>query len=464
MKLLTSLASLLVASTLFADGVKPNILWLIAEDISPDLGCYGNRDARTPNLDRLASQGRLYRHAYSTAPVCSPSRSAFCTGMYQIAFDAQHHRSHRNDGYKLPAGIRVISDRLREAGYFTANVVQMPGSVGFRGTGKTDWNFCYDGKPYDSTKWEDLKGHQPFYAQVNFQETHRVYHKAKENPTNPAKLTLPPYLPDHPVAREDWALYLDSMMALDAKVGAVLDLLEKDGLRGNTIVFFFGDNGRECFRGKCTAYEAGCAVPLMVRWPALCPPGSSSDELVSMIDLTATTLALAGVTVPKEMHGQPFLGPGAKRREFVFTARDRLDESVDRVRTVRDARFKLIRNFEPERPYLQRMVYLDQTNPNYALMRQLQAEGKLNAAQLKFMATSRPAEELYDLQNDPFELKNLAESPEHRETLARLRAALDRWIEQANDSGRIPEDPEVRRRILEEHKKKLEQPTGKRKR
>ncbi len=465
MRVLTSLISLIVAATLFAAApARPNILWLIGEDLSPDLGCYGNRDVRTPNLDGLASQGRLYRHAYSTAPVCSPSRSAFCTGMYQIAFVAQHHRSHRDDGHKLPAGIRIISDRLREAGYFTANVVQLPASAGFRGTGKTDWNFCHDSKPYDSTKWNDLKSHQPFYAQVNFQETHRIYKKAAQNPTDSAKLSLPPYLPDHPVAREDWALYHDSMMALDAKVGVVLDLLEKDGLRDNTIVFFFGDNGRECFRGKCTAYEAGCAVPLMVRWPALCPPRSSSDELVSLIDVTATTLALAGVMLPKEMHGQPFLGPSSKRREFIFTARDRLDESLDRVRTVRDARFKLIRNFEPQRPYIQPMPYLDRTNPNYALMRQLQAEGKLNAAQMKFMAASRPVEELYDLQNDPFELKNLVESQEHRETLARLRTGLNQWIEQTNDSGRIPEDSEARRRILEEHKKKMERPAGKAKR
>ncbi|HPA17640.1 MAG TPA: sulfatase-like hydrolase/transferase [Verrucomicrobiae bacterium] len=174
---------------------RPNILWLIAEDIGPDLACYGNPDARTPNLDRFASEGRLYRRAFSTAPVCSPSRSAFCTGMYQIAFDAQHHRSHRDDGHLLPPDIRLIADRLRDVGYFTANVVQLPPEAGFRGTGKTDWNFCYEGKPFDSNRWQDLAGHQPFYAQINFNETHRVYKKEKGNPTEPEKSRSRPICP-----------------------------------------------------------------------------------------------------------------------------------------------------------------------------------------------------------------------------------------------------------------------------
>lgn len=430
--------------------VKPNILWIIAEDIGLDLGCYGNRDTRTPHLDRLASQGRLYRHAYSTGPVCSPSRSAFMTGMYQTSFGAHHHRSHRDDGYRLPAGVRLITDRLREAGYFTANVVEFPAAVKLRGAGKTDWNFQLPDKPFDSNKWENLRSRQPFYAQVNLSETHRIYKKAKNNPTDPAKLTLPPYLPDHPVAREDWALYHDSMMALDAKVGAVLDLLEQEGLSSNTIVFFFGDNGRECFRGKYFAYEQGCQVPLLVRWPKLLPAGSTSDELVSLIDVTATTLALAGVPVPEEMQGQPFLGPNGRRREHLFTAMDRVGTKVDRVRTVRNARFKYIRNYEPNRPYVPPVLpYADQTNPNFFLMRRLFAEGKLNADQAKFMAPAKPAEELYDLETDPWEFHNVIAAPQHQPVLKKLRSMLDQWVEETNDQGRIPEDPVVQKREIE---------------
>lgn len=454
-RLLPPLLLLLAAALGAAPAIAapPNILWLIAEDIGPDLGCYGNPDARTPRLDRLAAEGRLYRQAFSTAPVCSPSRSAFCTGMWQTSIGAQHHRSHRDDNYRLPTGVRLITDRLREAGYFAANITQFPPGTGLRGAGKTDWNFAPESKPFDSNRWNDLKAHQPFYAQVNFHETHRIYAKAPENPTDPAKVTLPPYLPDHPVARADWALYFDSMNALDAKAGAVLDLLDKEGLRDNTVVIFFGDNGREDGRGKCWAYEQGCHVPLIVRWPTLAAPGSSCEDLVSLIDVTATTLALAGAVVPAEMHGRPFLGPQATRREYLFTARDRLDESLDRVRTVRDARWKFIRNFEPDRPYCQRMIYLDKTNPVYALLRELGADGKLTPDQAKFLAPRREPEELYDLAADPFEFHNLAADPEHRGTLARLRGVLDQWIESTNDQGRIPEDPEVRRRLLEAYLK-----------
>jgi arylsulfatase A-like enzyme len=440
---------------------RPNILWLIAEDIGPDLGCYGNPDARTPNLDRFAAQGRLYGNAYSTAPVCSPSRSAFCTGMYQTSFGAHHHRSHRGDGYRLPAGVRLVTERLREAGYFTANVRELPAALGFRGSGKTDWNFVPRGTPFDSDKWADLNKHQPFYAQVNFRETHRPYEKARKNPTDPAKVTLPPYLADHPVAREDWARYHDSMNALDAKVGAVLDLLGREGLGDNTVVFFFGDHGRECFRGKYFAYEQGCHVSLLVRRPGKLPAGTRGDDLVSLIDVTATTLALAGVELPEGFHGQPFLTPQARPREYLFTARDRIDDTPDRVRTVRDARFKYIRNFQPERPYLQPMVYAEHTNPNFTLMRRLFAAGRLNADQAKFLAPRRPAEELYDLKADPWEFHNLAAAPAHKDTLARLRRELDRWIKDTRDGGDTPEDPAALRRILDAHKRSMEKQFGK---
>lgn len=439
---------------------KPNILWIIAEDLGPDLGCYGDPDSRTPKLDQLASEGRLYRNAYSTGPVCSSSRSAFCTGMYQTSFGAQHHRSHRGDGYKLPASVRLIGDRMREVGYFTANVRKLPAALGFKGAGKTDWNFTPDQKPYDSEDWADLKSHQPFYAQVNLHETHRPYEKAKNNPTDPAKVTLPPYLADHPVAREDWAVYHDAINDLDAKVGAVLDLLKREGLDGNTIVFFFGDHGRECFRGKYFSYEQGCHDSLIVRWPGKLPAGSRSDELASLIDVTATSLSLGGVKLPADFHGQPFLGPDARKREYLFTARDRIDDTLDRVRTVRDARFKYMRNFEPERPYIQPMPYAEHTNPNFNLMKELFAAGKLNADQAKFMAAHRPAEELYDLQTDPWEFHNLAAAPEHQETLQRLRETLDRWMKDTHDQGDTPEDPAALRKTLEDHARKMKKDFG----
>lgn len=422
-----------------AETVKPNILWIIAEDACKDFGCYGIEAARTPNIDRLASESCLYRNAFATGPVCSTSRSAFMTGLYQTRIGAHNHRSHRTREFVRPAGVRLITERLREAGYFTANVRALPAELGFNGAGKTDWNFFDDGKAFESTKWGDLKSHQPFYAQVNLHETHRPYYRAAKNPTDPSKVKLPPYLADDPIIRDDWAAYLDEVAVLDEKVGALLRLLDSEGLRENTLVFFFSDHGREDFRGKYFSSEQGFEVPLMVRWPALLKPGSSSDALVSLLDVHANSLSLAGVN-SAGLDGAPFFGPDAKKREFVFGARDRIDDTLDRVRTVRDARFKLVRNYEPQRPYLQRMAYAEVTNPSYNRMRQLFAEGKLTADQSKFMAPERPAEELYDLQNDPFELHNLVDDSAQGTTLRRLRQQLDAWISDTHDQGAIPED------------------------
>ncbi len=271
---------LLSAANLFA-AQQPNILWLIAEDFGPHLGCYGTKEVSSPNLDRLASEGLRYTRFYTTAPVCSPSRSAFMTGMYQTTIGAHNHRSHRDDGYTLPNGVRVLTDWLRDAGYFTANVREFPAPIGFKGTGKTDWNFTYENRstngrtnplvrrgdaaapylaPFDSDKWTDLRAHQPFFAQVNFQETHRQFHAPKH--ADPNKVELPPYYPDHPVARADWAEYLDSATELDRKCGLVLRQLIRDGLADNTVVVFFGDNGQAHVRGKQFCYESGLSVPL----------------------------------------------------------------------------------------------------------------------------------------------------------------------------------------------------------
>lgn len=344
-------------------------------------------------------------------------------------------------------------DRLRRAGYFTANVRRFPSAVPLGTGGKTDWNFQVEGKPFDGDRWSELKSHQPFFAQVNFFETHRVYQRAEDHPTDPAAVRLPPYLPDHPVVREDWAAYLDSIATLDAKTGAVLELLEKDGLEDNTIVIWFGDNGRDDFRGKFYAYEQGCAVPLIVRWPAMTPAGSTSDDLVSLIDVTATTLFAAHVPIPHEMNGRPLFGPQSQPREYLFTARDRIDDTLDRVRTVRDKRFKYIRNFQPQRPRYQTFRYIEfaEYNPLTPLMLKLHANGKLDAKQDRMFASPRPPEELYDLDSDPFEFHNLATLPKHRTKLERLCAELERWTEETKDMGETPEDPMAREMELQSY-------------
>ncbi len=449
--------SLLLVSLSLAAGApgvqaadRPNILWLIAEDFGPELGCYGTGQVWSPNLDGLAAQGVRCTRAYTTAPVCSASRSAFMTGMYQTTIGAHNHRSHRDDGYHLPPGVRVISDRMRDASYFTANLRELPRSFGFSGTGKTDWNFTYEGEPFDSDRWADLKTHRPFFAQINFQETHRGFHAPRK--ADPARVAIPPYYPDHPVTRQDWAQYLDAASELDRKVGLILQQLEADGLAETTIVVFMGDHGQAHVRGKQFCYEEGLHIPLIIRWPkGAAPPGSFqpgtvSDRLIEAIDLAPTFLDIAGVPRPGRMQGQVFLGDrAAPPRQYAFGARDRCDETVFRLRTVRDARYRYIRNFTPERPFLQPNEYKERSYPVWNLLKELDAQGKLTPVQKVLTAPTMPGEELYDLDNDPHEIHNLAASdrPEHRAELERLRGVLDRWLEETDDQGRFFEPASI---------------------
>lgn len=427
---------------------RPNVLWLVAEDFGNQMSCAGTKEVWTPHLDRLAAEGVRYPRFYTTAPVCSPSRSAFMTGMYQTTIGAHNHRSHRDDGYRVPEGVRTLPEWFRDAGYFTANVREFPEPIRFRGAGKTDWNFTPPPKPFDSDRWVDLKSHRPFFAQVNFQETHRPFRAPKR--ADPAKVEIPPYEPDHPVTRADRAAYLDAATELDRKIGLILARLEADGLADSTIVVFTGDNGQCHVRGKQFCYEEGLNVPLIVRWPKGFPapkgfaPGTVDDRLLMAIDLAPTLLSLCGADVPPRMQGRPFLGDRiGPPRAYVFGARDRCDETVFRLRTVRDARYRYIRNYTPERPFLQANEYKEKSYPVWNLLKELHAAGKLTPAQEALCAATMPAEELYDLDADPHEVDNLAGRPGHRAALERLRRVLDAWLIETDDQGRFPEPAEV---------------------
>lgn len=447
-----AVSALVVASAFTAGAAsRPNILWLVGEDFSPDLACYGAKQVWSPNLDRLAGQGMRFTRAFTTAPVCSASRSGFMTGMYQTTIGAHHHRSHRDDGYQLPEGVKPLPDWLRAAGYFTANVRQFPAGAGITGSGKTDWNFTTTGKPFDSDDWSELKGRQPFFAQVNFSETHRAFSAPKK--ADPAKVELPPIYPDHPVARADWAAYLDEATELDRKVGVVLALLEQEGLADNTVVVFSGDHGQAHVRGKQFVYDDGLRVPLIIRWaksqlaPAGFAPGTVSDRIIEAIDLAPTFIDLAGAPKPAKMQGRILFGPRAEpAREYAFGARDRCDETMFRFRTARDARYRYIRNFMPERPFLQKNDYKERSYPVWNLIKELGAQGKLTDWQKNFyLAPTMPAEELYDMEADPWAMNNLAKStkPDHQAALQRLRGALEKWLVDSDDQGRFPEPPEV---------------------
>jgi arylsulfatase A-like enzyme len=423
---------------------RPNILWILGDDLGPQLGCYGDPLTRTPNSDRLAHEGVRFTHCFTTAPVCSAARAGWNTGVYQTTTDTHNHRSHRQDGYKLPESVELVSHRLHDAGYFTANVTEI--SPGLRASGKTDFNFNPRRPAFDGTHWNQRAKGQPFYAQINFTAPHKgpVWPEARRQKdlVNPAKIQLPPYYPDHPVVRDEVANYLDAVNYWDTQVGGVLDTLRADGLLDNTVIFVFGDNGRCLLRGKQWLYDPGTHVPLIVRWPGHIKPGTVRRDPVIALDITATALEVAAVPRPRFMHGQGLLGGGAPRTH-VFTARDRCDMTVDRIRAVRDGRYKLIRNFMPDRPYTQFNEYITNNYPTQGVIKELFAAGKLNAVQAQWMAPRKPELELYDHQADPHEVNNLAGDAKHRQSLHRLSAMLDKWIEETGDKGRTPESRET---------------------
>lgn len=423
-----------------AQPARPNILWLIAEDFGQHLGCLGTKEVWTPNLDRLAAEGVLYTRFYA-GTVCSVSRSSFMTGMHATSIGAHNHRT--KDKKMLPDGVRPLTEWLRDAGYSTVNLVRLPESCGFEGSGKTDWNFSTSGNPFDSSDWDDLNSHQPFYAQVNFDETHRPFHAPGR--ADPAKVEVPPYYPDHPVVRKDWADYLDSATELDRKVGAVLDALEADGLADSTIVVFFGDNGQAHGRGKQFCYEEGFLTPLIIRWPKTFPlpahfnPGTRDARMIDGIDLAPTMIDIAGAAKPPKMQGRIFLGDRCEpERDYVFGHRDRCDMTVMRIRTVRDQRWRYIRNYTPWVPFLAFNQYKTREYPVWALWPRLEAEGKLTADQRFAVQASMPEEELFDVDSDPWQLHDLSKSdqPEAKEALVRLRGALAAWVVDTDDHGR----------------------------
>ena len=443
---------------------KPNILWIVGENLNLDLGIYGAENVVTPNLDKIGREGMRFTHVFSTSPVCAPSRSAFMTGMYQTTTGTHHMRSHREDDYRLPEGVRPITHRLNDAGYYTANIT----NIGERvvGTGKLDLNFVNEGQLYDSENWSDLKSNQPFFAMINTPEIEydiydrKTYAKErvewvgeKEHPriATPENVSVPPYYPDHQITREELARYYNSISGMDIRVGWILDQLEKEGMDDNTIVVFFGDNGRLDARGIHWCWDTGLRVPLLIRWADnFTPPphyraGSEDTRMISLLDITATTLKMARIDPPLNMQSRDFLGDqSSPPRTYVFSARDRIDETESRIRSVRDQRYHYLRNYMPDQGFASLNRYKEKCFAVIPLMREMHARGELNGPPAELMEPL-PYEQLYDTRNDPHEIKNLASSdnPEHREALLRLRSALDTWIAETGDLGEFPEPEEI---------------------
>jgi arylsulfatase A-like enzyme len=464
------LAALLIACTLCvtraacgetsaAAPVRPNILWFVVDDMSANFSCYGEKLIETPNVDRLAREGVRFTNAFVTAPVCSPCRSALITGMYQTTIGAHHHRSGRGvEKIHLPKGVQPIPALLQEAGYYTCIGSGLRGVKPHdrgAGRGKTDYNFEWDRSIYDSADWSGRAKGQPFFMQVqlpggkmrgNKDEGARLLlNRARSefgDAVDPSEVTLPPYYPRHEVLLRDWAAYLESVRFTDRHVGQVLDRLQQEGELENTLIVFMTDHGISHARGKQFLYNEGTHIPFVVRFPATSPrrppapnPGSTRTDLIEHIDLAAITLAAAGLPLPQSMQARNVLAADYQPRDAVFAARDRCDETVERIRSVRTDRYLYILNFYPQRPHLQPNVYKDSKSIVQTL-RALHAAGELEplAEELLFSPT-RPAEELYDWQADPWQINNLAKDPAHAGELENLRDRLDRWMTETADRG-----------------------------
>src|SRR5579862_94432 len=439
-KLIWSALALLVYGFVASAADRPNILWLVSEDNNPFLGCYGDKLARTPTLDKLAKEGVLYERCFAQ-PVCAPSRFALITGMYAItAGPAEHMRAQG----KIPKWLKGFPTFLHNAGYYTSN------------NAKTDYNSPI--VPRDTWDESSNRAHwrkrpdprQPFFSVFNHEVTHEsCLFPEKElplsfPPTDPASIRIPPYQPDTPEIRADWARYYNHMALLDAQIAEKLKALTDDGLAEDTIVFYYGDNGGVLPRSKRVLQQSGTHVPLIVyfppKWRHLAPaaPGSRISDPVCFVDFAPTVLSLAGVKIPDYMQGRAFAGPAkAAPNEFVFCTRDRMDECYDMMRSAMDKRWLYIRNYRPDLPYVQRLDYMFKAR-GYQSWERMATEGKLTPATAQFWG-EKPTEELYDMESDPDSVKNLARDPAHKDTLDRMRAALKAHTLAVNDNGFIPE-------------------------
>ncbi len=430
----------------------PNIIWFYVEDISPDLGCYGNDRVRTPNIDALAKHGTLFTNAFTVAP----ARSALITGMMQTTSGTHNHHSSRTEesAIILPDGVKTLPELFRNNGYFTFN------------QGKDDYNFSYvrdslySGKYRDNgmyglvgleVDWSLQDDNQPFFGQIQLSGNKYIYRKNfKETvlrPIDPDSLVLPPYYPQTDYMREEWASYLESIELTDQAFALEMKKLKEKGKLKNTYVFFFSDHGMRLWRHKQFLYDGGIKTPLILAYfdkngnpaPIKKETGVLNTDLISSLDIAATTLGLGKIPLPEYFEGNDILSKDYESREYVISARDRCDFTIDRIRSVRTKNFKYIKNFMTDRPYMQ---------PNYRddweltkTIRKAYKNGELNNVQSRFWEEERPQEELYNLMTDPNEIHNLiSDSTKYLGQLHQMRKILEDWIDDTNDKGQYPEN------------------------
>lgn len=439
-----------MADRLPTDDSRPNILWIYVEDTNDWMSCYGDEVIETPNIDSLAARGTRFTRAYMPAGVCSPTRSAVITGMHQTSIGAHNHYSSFQQWRGIVMdewepnylGVRTVPEIFQLAEYFTFN------------EGKFHYNFVFNPQDlYDrhgrdgfngaqnGTAWSGRREGQPFFGQIQLRGGKRGDAPQR---VDPDQVPVPPYYPDHPVYRKEIAHHYDTILVLDEIVGEITAALKRDGLLDSTIVCFFSDHGMKLPRHKQFLYEGGIRVPLIMVGPGI-PEGEVRNDLISGIDLGATALSQAGITIPPHMQGRDLFAKDY-HRQSVVSARDRCDYTIDRIRAVTTDRFKYIRNYKTDRPYLQPQ-YRDGRD-YMQVIKQLYREGELNEVQARFVSPERPAEELYDLEDDPHETRNLVHDPEYAQQLGDLRTTLDRWIVETGDQGQFPESDAALRAVI----------------
>jgi N-sulfoglucosamine sulfohydrolase len=422
----------------------PNILCLVCEDISPCLGCYGDPVALTPNLDKLASEGIRFTHMYSVSGVCAPSRNALITGMYPSGIGGNNMRTGNRrvvenvpDSLQVPpyectppSFVKCYTEYLRKAGYYCTN------------NAKEDYQFRAPRSAWNESgrlaHWQNRPEGMPFFSIFNFMRSHESQIWAWEQEPwiiHPDSVEVPPYYPDNQVVRRDIARMHGNNTIMDREVGEIIAQLEEDGLLDSTIIIFYSDHGGPMPRGKRELLETGTRVPFIVRFPGKNGAGTVVDDLCSFVDIPATILSLAGVKIPAYMQGQAFLGDQkSASREYIFSARDRMDEWFDCRRAVRDKHFRYVRNYRPDVGAYLDLDFRRSMNTMQELLK-AREEGTLNDAQAYWFRTVKEPEELYDLDHDPFELNNLAGDPDYGEVKSRLSRVLDDWIEEIDDKG-----------------------------
>ena len=473
--LLRTLIIMTLAITGFAHSAAdkpPNILLLVAEDLGPRLGSFGDNLANTPNIDSLAQRSTRFTQAFTTAGVCAPSRAALITGQHQISFGGQHMRSSTSPlgGYLAqPATeLRALPELLRQLGYYTYtdNKLDYQFSGIRAGTGPfTLWD--KDGARAED--WRQRSPDQPFFGLINFMQTHESGVMRPDGPshskshtqsqqmrkalglvakpvTDPAQVQLPPYYPDLPEVRVDMARHYDNIHAMDQRVGEILAALRDDGLADSTIVIWTADHGDGLPRAKRELFDSGIHVPMLLHRPGQ-SVAKDDAQLISFVDLAPTLYALAGGTAPPSYwHGQNFLDPNNAKRNFVYASRDRIDEVNDRQRAVRTTHFKYIRSYRPEIPGGHTLAYRDNLDMTRA-WRAAYATNELPPVQAAWFQPPGQ-EQLYDLRDDPHEINNLAADPKFADVLAHLSQQLDDFLSRVGDTSEVAEQT-LRQQFLE---------------